>query len=166
MPLEVVFEPHTPRHDPFFVWDSLLPNCIGSGALWGIFKMFLKHIMELGASQSLPQANQPCCRICCFPSFGHLEQGSFLVQNCADSGGHLPTWRPHPGPPFVDFLGSNFGFGKGTCQGASTPGCSWNGNGVCGWGGGGASGNSGGSWYSTGGVPRPLAPWGLPPQQG
>ena len=28
----------------------------------------------------------------------------FLAQNCADLGGHLPTWRHRPGPPPLIFL--------------------------------------------------------------
>ena len=31
------------------------------------------------------------------------EKWLFLAQNCADLGGHLPTWRPRPGPPAVSF---------------------------------------------------------------
>ena len=31
------------------------------------------------------------------------EKWLFLAQNCADLGGHLPTWRPRPGPPPVSF---------------------------------------------------------------
>ena len=31
------------------------------------------------------------------------KNGCFLAQNCADLGGHLPTWRPRPGPPPVSF---------------------------------------------------------------
>ena len=47
----------------------------------------------------------------CFPSFGRFARGLglfwaknwlFLAQNCADLGGHLPTWRPCPGPPPVN----------------------------------------------------------------
>ena len=47
----------------------------------------------------------------CFPSFavfnvlfGLLGQRKlFLAQNCADWGGHLPTWRLRPGAPSVPF---------------------------------------------------------------
>ena len=28
----------------------------------------------------------------------------FFAQSCADLGGHLPTWRPRPGPPPVSFF--------------------------------------------------------------
>ena len=31
------------------------------------------------------------------------EKWLFLAQNCADLGGHLPTWRLRPGPPPVSF---------------------------------------------------------------
>ena len=31
------------------------------------------------------------------------EKWLFLAQNCADLGGHLPTWRHRPGPPPVSF---------------------------------------------------------------
>ena len=39
------------------------------------------------------------------PGFGAIfgEKGLFLAQNCADLGGHLPTWRPRPGAPPVNF---------------------------------------------------------------
>ena len=44
------------------------------------------------------------------PSFGYFEpllglfwaeKWLFLAQNCADVGGHLPTWRHRPGPQSV-----------------------------------------------------------------
>ena len=31
------------------------------------------------------------------------EKQPFFAQNCADLGGHLPTWRHRPGPPPVGF---------------------------------------------------------------
>ena len=39
------------------------------------------------------------------PGLGAIlgEKWLFLAQNCADLGGHLPTWRHCPGPPPVSF---------------------------------------------------------------
>ena len=62
--------------------------------------------MSLGREKIKPHVE--CSRR--LPSFGCFEpllglfwakNGCFLAQNCADLGGHLPTWRHRPGPPPV-----------------------------------------------------------------
>ena len=84
------------------------------GAFWRLFGPFLGHIVELKGTSKLfdtVKSSRTCnvltvsLRLGVSPGFwGCLgEKLLFLAQTCADLGGHLPTWRPRPGPPLVSF---------------------------------------------------------------
>ena len=84
------------------------------GAFWRLFGPFLGHIVELKGTRGLFDAVkssrtwgvQPFAFIWPFcPALGAIlgEKSLFLAQNCANLGGHLPTWRHRPGAPPVSF---------------------------------------------------------------
>ena len=89
-------------------------HCADFGASWRIFGPFLGHIVELKGTRELcdtVKSSRTCSvltvslRLGVSPGFGPVlgEKWLFLAQNCADLGGHLPTWRPRPGPPPASF---------------------------------------------------------------
>ena len=84
------------------------------GTFWRLFGPFLGHIVELKGTRGLfdtVKSSRTCIvaivslRLHVSPGFGAVlgEKWLFLAQNCADLGGHLPTWRPRPGPPPLSF---------------------------------------------------------------
>ena len=89
-------------------------HCADFGPFWRLFGPFLGHIVELKCTIGLLDKAKSSCTLdlplfrfswAFCPSFGAIsgEKWLFLAQNCADLGGHLPTWRPRPGPPPVSF---------------------------------------------------------------
>ena len=89
-------------------------HCADFGAFWRIFGPFLGHIVELKGTRELFDTVKSSrtwsvaavCIVwlfCTLPRAVLGEKWLFLAQNCADLGGHLPTWRPRPGPPPVSF---------------------------------------------------------------
>ena len=114
MPSELDFEPRSPRYGPFLVsgwwctlrrfWGFLAPF----GAVSRTYRGVRGHQRSLGHEKVKPHVE--CSGR--LPSFGCFEpllglfwakNGCFLAQNCADLGGHLPTWRHRPGPPPLSF---------------------------------------------------------------
>ena len=82
-------------------------HCAVFGAFWRLFGPFLGHIVELEGTKGPLVARRSsrtwsvaavCLRLAVLG-----EKWLFLAQNCADSGGHLLTWRHRPGPPPVSF---------------------------------------------------------------
>ena len=89
-------------------------HCADFGAFWRLFGLFLGHIVQLKGTRGLLDTVKSSCtwgvatislRLGVLPEFWAIlgEKWLFLAQNCADLGGHLPTWRPRPGPPPVSF---------------------------------------------------------------
>ena len=88
--------------------------CAVFGAFWHLFGPFLGHIVELKGTRGLLDTVKSSrtwsvatisLRLGVSPGFGGYfgRKWLFLAQNCADLGGHLPTWRPRPGAPPVSF---------------------------------------------------------------
>ena len=86
------------------------------GAFWRLFGPFLGHIVELKGTRGLFDTVKKSSRtrsvatvslrLGVSPGFGGYfgrKMAVFFAQNCAHLGGHLPTWRPCPGPPPVSF---------------------------------------------------------------
>ena len=89
-------------------------HCADFGAFWRLFGPFLGHIVELKGTRRLFDTvkSSRTWGVATFPlvwaflpGFGAVlgEKWLFLAQNCADLGGHLPTWHPRPGPPPLSF---------------------------------------------------------------
>ena len=84
------------------------------GAFWRLFGPFLGHIVELKGTTGLfdtvkSSRTRSVATVSrglgVLPGFGGYSgrKMAVLPQNCADLGGHLPTWRHHRGPPAVSF---------------------------------------------------------------
>ena len=114
MPSELDFEPRSPRYGPSLVsgcWCTLRSFWGFLAPFWAVSRTYRGvrgYQRSLGHEKGKPHVE---CSIR-LPSFGCFEpllgpfgakNGCFLAQNCADLGGHLPTWRPRPGPPPVSF---------------------------------------------------------------
>ena len=114
MPSEFVFEPRSPRCGPFLVsgcWCTLRSFWGFLAPFWAVSRTYRGvkgHQSSLGHEKVKPHV-EGSSRL---PSFGCFEpllglfwakNGCFLAQNCADLGGHHPTWRPRPGPPPLSF---------------------------------------------------------------
>ena len=88
-------------------------HCADFGAFWRLIGPFLGHIVELRGSIGLSDTVKSSrtwdvatvsLRLGVLPGLAILgEKRLFLAQNCANLGGHLPTWRPRPGAPPVSF---------------------------------------------------------------
>ena len=114
MPSEFVFEPRSPRYGPCLVsgcWCTLRSFWGFLAPFWAVSRTYRGvrgYQRSLGHEKVKP--HMECSSR--LPSFGCFEpllglfwakKWLFLAQNCADLGGHLPTWRPRPGPPPVSF---------------------------------------------------------------
>ena len=112
MPSEFVFEPRSPRYGPFLVsgsWCTLRSFWGFLAPFWAVCRTYRGvegHQRSLGREKIKPHV-ECSTRL---PSFGCFEPllglfwakiGCFWPKNCADLGGHLPTWRHRPGPPPV-----------------------------------------------------------------
>ena len=115
MPSEFVFEPRSPRYGPFLVsgcwctlqrfWGFLAPWSAVSRTYRGV----RGHQRSLGHEkvQRHVQCTSRLPSLGCFaPSLGLFlgEKWLFLTQNCADLGGHPPSWRHRPWPPPVTWI--------------------------------------------------------------
>ena len=100
------------------------PHCAVLGAFWRLFGPFLGHIVELKGTRGLLDTGKssrtwsepPFSFVWAFcAGFGAVfgEKWLLLAQNCADLGGHLPTWRPRPVARPGEFLAQNLDLGKG-----------------------------------------------------
>ena len=89
-------------------------HCADFGAFWRLFGPFLGHIVELKGTRGIfdtAKSSRTCSVTTVSLRLGILRgfwgyfgrKRLFLAQNCADLGGHLPTWRPRPGAPPVSF---------------------------------------------------------------
>ena len=89
-------------------------NCANLGAFWRLFGPYHGHIVELKGTRGLfatVKSTRTCSvatvslRLGVLPGFGGYfgRKWLLLALNCADLGGHLPTWRPRPRPPPVSF---------------------------------------------------------------
>ena len=114
LPSEFVFEPRSPRYGPFLVsgcWCTLRTFWGFLAPFWAVSRTYRGvrgHQRSLGHEKVKPHVE---CRSR-LPSFGCFEpllglffgkNWLFLAKNCADLGGHLPTWRHRRGPPPVSF---------------------------------------------------------------
>ena len=114
MPSEFGFEPPNPRYALCLVsgWWCALRRFLGLfGAFLGCFSDISWNRRALESSltrlsEAARAVYSPYPFVWAFrPGFGAVlgEKWLFLAQNCADLGGHLPSWRPRPGPPPVSF---------------------------------------------------------------
>ena len=92
-------------------------HCADFGAFWRLFGPFLGHIVELKGTRGLfdTAKSSRTCGVGAgslqwefHPGLGAVlgEKWLFLAKNCADLGGHLPTWRHRPGLT-AEFLAQN-----------------------------------------------------------
>ena len=114
MPSESDFEPGSPRYGPFLVsgcWCTLRRFWGFLAPFWSVSRTYRGvrgHQRSLRHQKVKPHV-QCSSRLPSFGCFASLlglffgEKWLFLAQNCADLGGHLPTWRHRPGPPPVSF---------------------------------------------------------------
>ena len=88
--------------------------CADFGAFGRLFGPFLGHIVELGGNKELlvmvkSSRTWSVASVCLDLAVSTGFRGGFGPKKavwgskCADLGGHLPTWRPRPGPPPVSF---------------------------------------------------------------
>ena len=85
------------------------------GAFWRLFGPFRGHNVELKGTRGLfdPVKSSRTCSVATVSLrlavltgfFGAVlgQKRPFWGTKCAVLGGHLPTWRPRPGPPPVSF---------------------------------------------------------------
>ena len=89
-------------------------RCADFGAFWRLFGPFLGHIVQMKGTKELFDTLKSSrtwsvaavsLRLGVSAGFGGCFERKMAVfaQNCADLGGHLPTWRHRPGPPPVSF---------------------------------------------------------------
>ena len=117
MPSKFRFEPRSPRYGPCLVsgcWCTLRRFWGFLAPFWAIFSDISWSVQELNGTRGLFDTAKSSrmwvvaavslqWEFC--PGLGAIlgEKWLFLAQNCADLGGHLPTWRHRPGPPLVSF---------------------------------------------------------------
>ena len=110
MPSEFVFEPRSLRYGPFLVsgcWCTWRRFWGFWAPFWAVSRTYrgVRGQQRSLGHEKLKPHMECSSRLPSFGCFGPVlglfwaKNGCFLAQNCADLGGHLPTWRHRPGPP-------------------------------------------------------------------